>query len=260
MTDSRIAVIGMAVRLPGAEDVADLRWLLTHDSVEVDEVPPSRWARDHYLGDGDHQGTHHRGAFLQDPFSFDHEAFGLTAGDAVLLDPQQRVMLEVGARALEDAGYRSVRRRLDAGVFVGARMNSYGFDHGRGLAPIGSDGTGRPVPAALWGRSQNFVAAWLSDRLDLTGPSLVVDTACSSSLTAVWLGLPEPRRRQLRDRAGRRRGPAARPADLRVAVPYRRALPGRAVPDLRRRGQRLRPRRGGRRSGAQADGHGGGRR
>ncbi|SCE77022.1 Acyl transferase domain-containing protein [Micromonospora matsumotoense] len=187
MTDSRIAVIGMAVRLPGAEDVADLRWLLTHDSVEVDEVPPSRWARDHYLGDGDHQGTHHRGAFLQDPFSFDHEAFGLTAGDAVLLDPQQRVMLEVGARALEDAGYRSVRRRLDAGVFVGARMNSYGFDHGRGLAPTGSDGTGRPVPAALWGRSQNFVAAWLSDRLDLTGPSLVVDTACSSSLTAVWL-------------------------------------------------------------------------
>ncbi|MEV0944975.1 beta-ketoacyl synthase N-terminal-like domain-containing protein, partial [Micromonospora wenchangensis] len=187
MTDSRIAVIGMAVRLPGAEDVADLRWLLTHDSVEVDEVPPSRWARDHYLGDGDHQGTHHRGAFLQDPFSFDHEAFGLTAGDAVLLDPQQRVMLEVGARALEDAGYRSVRRRLDAGVFVGARMNSYGFDHGRGLAPTGPDGTGRPVPAALWGRSQNFVAAWLSDRLDLTGPSLVVDTACSSSLTAVWL-------------------------------------------------------------------------
>ncbi|MDI5942044.1 beta-ketoacyl synthase N-terminal-like domain-containing protein, partial [Micromonospora sp. DH15] len=149
MTDNRIAVIGMAVRLPGAEDVTDLRWMLTHDSVEVDEVPPSRWARDLYLGDGDHQGTHHRGAFLQDPFSFDHEAFGLTAADAVLLDPQQRVMLEVGARALEDAGYLAARRRLDAGVFVGARMNS--------------------------------------DRLDLAGPSLVVDTACSSSLTAVWL-------------------------------------------------------------------------
>ncbi|MFE9185828.1 beta-ketoacyl synthase N-terminal-like domain-containing protein [Micromonospora haikouensis] len=190
MTDNRIAVIGMAVRLPGAEDVTDLRWMLTHDSVEVDEVPPSRWARDLYLGDGDHQGTHHRGAFLQDPFSFDHEAFGLTAADAVLLDPQQRVMLEVGARALEDAGYLAARRRLDAGVFVGARMNSYGFDHGRGVAPAGradAPVAGPPVPAALWGRSQNFVAAWLSDRLDLAGPSLVVDTACSSSLTAVWL-------------------------------------------------------------------------
>ncbi|MFD9247225.1 beta-ketoacyl synthase N-terminal-like domain-containing protein, partial [Streptomyces sp. NPDC059556] len=50
--------------------------------------------------------------------------------------------------------------------------------------PAGAAG---PGPAALWGRSQNFMAAWLSDRFDLAGPSLVVDTACSSSLSAVWL-------------------------------------------------------------------------
>ncbi|MFI5621759.1 beta-ketoacyl synthase N-terminal-like domain-containing protein, partial [Streptomyces sp. NPDC051567] len=194
--DSRIAVIGMAVRLPGAEDTTDLRRMLKHDAIEVDEVPASRWARDLYLGDAAHQGTHHRAAFLQDPYSFDHEAFGITAQDAVLLDPQQRIMLEVGARALEDAGYLSSRRRLNAGVFVGARMNSYGFDQGRGLSPTpftspAEDGTGPAtsplVPAALWGRSPNFIATWLSDRFDLSGPSMVVDTACSSSLTAVWL-------------------------------------------------------------------------
>lgn len=186
--DTRIAVIGLAVRLPGAEDVVDLTALLGGDGVEVGEVPSSRWARELYRGEGPHQGTHHRGAFLVDPFSFDHEAFGLTAEDAVFLDPQQRVMLEVGARALEDAGYLGVRRRLDAGVFVGARMNAYGFDQGRGLVPPAAPGSaGGPGPAALWGRSQNFTAAWLSDRLDLAGPSLVVDTACSSSLSAVWL-------------------------------------------------------------------------
>ncbi|MFD5891894.1 beta-ketoacyl synthase N-terminal-like domain-containing protein, partial [Streptomyces sp. NPDC060334] len=186
--DTRIAVIGLAVRLPGAEDAVDLTALLGRDGVEVGEVPPSRWARELYRGEGTHQGTHHRGAFLVDPFSFDHEAFGMTADDAVFLDPQQRVMLEVGARALEDAGYLGVRRRLDAGVFVGARMNGYGFDRGRGLVPPGTPGSaGEPGPAALWGRSQNFTAAWLSDRFDLAGPSLVVDTACSSSLSAVWL-------------------------------------------------------------------------
>ncbi|WP_260475221.1 type I polyketide synthase [Streptomyces sp. WAC 06725] len=186
--DSRIAVIGMAVRLPGAEDVTDFETLLRHDGTEVGEVPPSRWARKLYLGDGAHQGTHHRGGFLLDPFSFAPEAFGLTAGDAVHLDPQQRVLLEVGARALEDSGYLGTRRRLDAGVFIGARMNGYGFDHGRGL---GADAAGRaadgPGAAALWGRSQNFMAAWMSDRFDLAGPGLVVDTACSSSLSAVWL-------------------------------------------------------------------------
>ncbi|WP_314252023.1 polyketide synthase [Streptomyces sp. DSM 40907] len=186
--DTRIAVIGLAVRLPGAEDVVDLTALLGSDGVEIGEVPSSRWARELYRGEGPHQGTHHRGAFLVDPFSFDNEAFGMTAEDAVFLDPQQRVMLEVGARALEDAGYLGVRRRLDAGVFVGARMNAYGFDQGRGLAAAATPGpAGRPGPAALWGRSQNFTAAWLSDRFDLAGPSLVVDTACSSSLSAVWL-------------------------------------------------------------------------
>ncbi len=186
--DTRIAVIGLAVRLPGAEDVTDLTAMLGRDGVEVGEVPPSRWARHLYLGEAPHRGTHHRGAFLVDPFSFDHGAFGLTAEEAVLLDPQQRVMMEVGARALEDAGYLGVHRRLDAGVFVGARMNAYGFDQGRGpVAPGAPAGPGGPGPAALWGRSQNFMAAWLSDRFDLAGPSLVVDTACSSSLSAVWL-------------------------------------------------------------------------
>ncbi|MFC8826501.1 beta-ketoacyl synthase N-terminal-like domain-containing protein [Streptomyces sp. NPDC057137] len=186
--DTRIAVIGLAVRLPGAEDVVDLTALLGRDGVEVGEVPPSRWARELYRGEGPHQGTHHRGGFLVDPFSFDHEAFGMTAEDAVLLDPQQRVMLEVGARALEDSGYLGVRRRLDAAVFIAARMNAYGFDQGRGTVQPGPAGpVGIPGPAALWGRSQNFMAAWLSDRFDLAGPSLVVDTACSSSLSAVWL-------------------------------------------------------------------------
>ncbi|MFV2120738.1 beta-ketoacyl synthase N-terminal-like domain-containing protein, partial [Streptomyces sp. Act-28] len=190
--DTRIAVIGLAARLPGAEDVADLTAMLGRDGVEVGEVPPSRWARHLYLGEAPHRGTHHRGAFLVDPFSFDHEAFGMTAEDAVLLDPQQRVMLEVGARALEDSGYLGARRRLDAGVFVGARMNAYGFDQGRGPAAPGLPdpapaGAGGPGPAAQWGRAQNFMAAWLSDRFDLAGPSLVVDTACSSSLSAVWL-------------------------------------------------------------------------
>ncbi|SCD27557.1 MULTISPECIES: polyketide synthase [unclassified Streptomyces] len=182
--DRRIAVIGLAARLPGAEDAADLTEMLRHDTVEVDEVPASRWRRDLHLGDGPHQGSHHRGAFLLDPFSFDHTAFGLTADQARSLDPQQRTMLEVGARALEDSGYLRTRRRLNAGVFVGARMNAYGFDQGRGLGGAPQTAAG---PAALWGRSQNFMAAWLSDRFDLSGPSLVVDTACSSSLTAVWL-------------------------------------------------------------------------
>ncbi|NWJ72055.1 acyltransferase domain-containing protein [Pseudonocardia sp. ICBG1122] len=171
-----LAVIGLAVRLPGAEDVTDLRAFLTGDSVTVSPVPAARWAPD-LLPRPDL-----RGAFLQDPHVFDHEEFGLSAGDAVRIDPQHRMMLEVGARALEESGYRG-RRRLRAGVFVGSRMNAYGYDAGT----PGPQVPAGPPAATLWGRSQNFAAAWLADRLDLAGPALVVDTACSSSLTALWL-------------------------------------------------------------------------
>ncbi|MFD9247791.1 beta-ketoacyl synthase N-terminal-like domain-containing protein, partial [Streptomyces sp. NPDC059556] len=108
--DTRIAVIGLATRLPGAEDVADLTAMLGGEGVEVGEVPPSRWARHLYLGEAPHRGTHHRGAFLVDPFSFDHEAFGMTAEDAVLLDPQQRVMREVPRPARGGRGLAGARR------------------------------------------------------------------------------------------------------------------------------------------------------
>ncbi|WP_304452589.1 type I polyketide synthase [Nocardiopsis sp. YSL2] len=176
-TGDRIAVIGMAVRLPGAEDVDDLGWLLSEDRHEVRPVPAGRWARDLY------PGVPGQGAFLPDAYCFDHERFGLSAEQAVRLDPQHRLMLEVGAVALEDSGLLADGAGRRTGVFVGSRMNSYGFEHGRSEGP----GRGPERAAALWGRSQNFAAAWLSDRLDLHGPSLVVDTACSSSLTALWL-------------------------------------------------------------------------
>ncbi|MET9799078.1 beta-ketoacyl synthase N-terminal-like domain-containing protein, partial [Nocardiopsis alba] len=176
-TEERIAVIGMALRLPGAEDVDDLGWLLSGDRHEVRPVPAGRWARDLY------PEVPGQGAFLPDAYCFDHDRFGLSAEQAVRLDPQHRLMLEVGAVALEEAGLSADDARRRTGVFVGSRMNSYGFDHGRTEGP----GRGPERAAALWGRSQNFAAAWLSDRLDLRGPSLVVDTACSSSLTALWL-------------------------------------------------------------------------
>ncbi|MGW5880526.1 beta-ketoacyl synthase N-terminal-like domain-containing protein, partial [Nocardiopsis terrae] len=176
-TNGDVAVIGMALRLPGAEDVEDLGWLLSGDRHEVGPVPPGRWAR------GLYPEATGQGAFLQGAYCFDHTRFGLTAEQAQRLDPQHRMMMEVGALAMEEAGLLVEGSRRRTGVFVGSRMNSYGFEKGRSE----DEGRGPERAAALWGRSQNFAAAWLSDRLDLRGPSLVVDTACSSSLTAVWL-------------------------------------------------------------------------
>ncbi|MCA1569643.1 MAG: acyltransferase domain-containing protein [Chloroflexi bacterium] len=186
-----IAVVGMAARAPGAESIDELWDNLRHGRSAITGVPVTRWAPEQYVSDDPEHprlGQARQGGFLLDPFAFDPEFFDLAPAQAVMLDPQQRLMLEVAWEVFEQSGYVGhSRHRRPIGVFVGARMNAYGFDHFRqlpGAAPQQPQPLGAP---ALWGRSQNFIASWISDRLDLAGPSLVVDTACSSSLTALWL-------------------------------------------------------------------------
>lgn len=177
-----VAIIGLAVRVPGADDLLDFNNLARGERPRP--VPPSRWSPTQYMGGENELGQHRMGRFITDPFSFDHTLFGLTREQAVRIDPQHRLMMETGRSALENAGLLGAPRN-NTGVFVGSRMNSYGHDAASETpAPTRELGA-----AALWGRSQNFAAAWLSDRFDLTGPSMVVDTACSSSLTAAWMAL-----------------------------------------------------------------------
>lgn len=180
--EEAIAVVGMAVRTPGADDIHDFAHLGTGPPSRPRVVPPGRWSPEQYLGKQGDLGKHQYGRFIADLFSFDHNAFGLTKEQAIRLDPQHRMMMEVGYAALEQAGILAMGPRRDVGVMVGSRMNSYGYDHAASAAAANRE----EASAALWGRSQNFAAAWLSDRFDLAGPSATIDTACSSSLTAIW--------------------------------------------------------------------------
>ena len=96
------------------------------------------------------------------------------------MDPQQRLILEVGWEALEDSG-RSPMGLSGAkvGVYLGIANSDYGralFAHPDMIDAYFSTGNAFSVAA---GR--------LSYHLGLQGPSLAIDTACSSSLVAVHL-------------------------------------------------------------------------
>lgn len=173
--DEGIAVTAMSVRAPGIDDLRDMQEGIVNQSAASRWAPAGRWFEER------DKSSSVRGHFVPDVYSFDERAFGVPRDQAVRLDPQQRLMLEVGRQGLESAGLLSPTASRAVGVFIGARMNSYGHSYA-------SENRGDPSGAApaLWGRSQNFIAAWLSDRFDLSGPAMVVDTACSSSLTALW--------------------------------------------------------------------------
>ena len=121
-----------------------------------------------------------RGGYLNDISGFDARFFNLSLREARLMDPQQRLFLEVAWEALESAAYAPRGTNLlRTGVFVGASTMDY--------VKLVTRLEDRRDPHARTGTALSMLANRVSYLLDLEGPSLTVDTACSSSLVAVHL-------------------------------------------------------------------------
>ncbi len=170
-----IAVVGVACRVPGAVN-AGAFWRLLGEGVDaVGEISARRQA----LTGGPQSVA--RGGFLDDVDLFDAAFFGVSPHEAATMDPQQRLMLELGWEALEDAGVvPTALRGSCAGVFVGAISSDYAdLLQARGAEAV--------TRHALTGLHRSMIANRLSYSLGLSGPSLAVDTGQSSSLVAVHL-------------------------------------------------------------------------
>lgn len=179
-----IAIVGMGCRFPGDVTSPEVFWQSLVDGMDaIGEVPPQRW--EHYLSGSAEQAAAVRktpglGGFVSNVDSFDAAFFNISPREAALMDPQQRMALEVSWEALEHAGIVPADLAgSDAGVFLGVNSD----DHGRRLL--------EDLPRIeAWtgiGSSLCAVANRVSYVLDLHGPSMVVDTACSSSLVALHL-------------------------------------------------------------------------
>lgn len=179
-----IAVIGLGCRLPGDVTGPEEFWrLLASGRDAVGEVPAQRWPKLDVAADVEVlERTTRAGGFLSDIAGFDAEFFAISPREARWMDPQQRMVLEVGWEALEHAGISAESLRGSCtGVFVGLSASEYGH---RSL----SDLSGVDAWSATGG-APSVAANRLSYALDLRGPSVAVDTACSSSLVAVHLGM-----------------------------------------------------------------------
>ncbi|HZN19894.1 MAG TPA: SDR family NAD(P)-dependent oxidoreductase, partial [Micromonosporaceae bacterium] len=177
-----VAVIGVSCRLPGAADPTGLWSLLRGGTDAVTGVPTSRWDASAW------PAPTRYGGFLDRVDEFDPEFFGVSPREAAVMDPQQRLMLELSWEALEDAGL--VPARLDGracGVFVGAVAD----DYARLLQGYGPAGI---TPHSATGLSRGIIANRVSYVLGLGGPSLTVDAAQASSLVAVHLAAESLRR------------------------------------------------------------------
>ncbi|MBP2336642.1 acyl transferase domain-containing protein/acyl carrier protein [Saccharothrix coeruleofusca] len=177
-----VAVIGIAGRYPKAADLRQLWDNLVHGRDCVTRLPEDRrrpgWPVDLMWG-----------GFLDGVDLFDPLLFAISPRDAELMDPQERIFLEVVWELLEDAGYPPARLRSEhgsrVGVYAGAMYNEYPY--------FGVERSQRGHPQDS-GATLGGVANRVSFAFDLRGPSLTVDTMCSSSLVAIHLAV-----RALRD-------------------------------------------------------------
>ncbi|MGW0750881.1 SDR family NAD(P)-dependent oxidoreductase [Streptomyces sp. NPDC002587] len=180
--DGAIAVVGIGCRLPGNVHGPDAFWeQLTAGTDAVGQVPEERWPK--FAGTAPDvtalmESTTRWGAFLDDIEAFDAKFFGITPHEAEVMDPQQRLVLEVICEALDHAGVPAhALQSTPTGVFVGLSSLEYGH-----LT------TSDPARLTAWtstGAAGSIVANRVSYLLDLRGPSITTDTACSSSLVAV---------------------------------------------------------------------------
>jgi phthiocerol/phenolphthiocerol synthesis type-I polyketide synthase E len=177
-----IAIIGMSGRFPGARNVAEF-WrnlsngvesisTFTEEELTSAGVPPSALNDPNFVKSG---------GVLQDIDLFDAHFFGLSARDAEIMDPQQRLFLECAWEGLEDAGYNPEIYPGSIGVYAGTSMSTYAFN-------IYAEAARLPHldhMQVLILNDKDHLTTHVSYKLNLRGPSMAIQTACSTSLVAV---------------------------------------------------------------------------
>ncbi|KAJ3493731.1 hypothetical protein NLG97_g4549 [Lecanicillium saksenae] len=182
MGRSKIAVIGMAGRFPGASSPEALWDLLQNKTDMCQEVPAMRWdANTHVDMTGKSKNTSkvRWGCWIDNPDLFDASFFAISPREAPQVDPAQRLALMTAYEAMEHAGVvpgRTPSTRHDrTGVFYGVTSNDWCESNS------GQDVDAYYIPGA----NRAFIPGRINYFFKFSGPSMAIDTACSSSLAAI---------------------------------------------------------------------------
>ncbi len=183
-----IAIIGMAGRFPGADNVTEF-WHNVRDGVDsisrfdVNELEIAG------IDECVKQPNYVRArSILSDVDRFDASFFGILPREAELIDPQQRVFLECCWEALEDAGYNPHAFSGAIAVFAGCSANTYFLRNvctGRRFVEDYTSAYQVGSYQTLLGSNHDFLATRVSYKLDLKGPAFTMQAGCSTSLLAI---------------------------------------------------------------------------
>lgn len=183
--DDQIAIVGMALRVPGADD-PDQFW----ENLVSGKESISRFKKEElaYPDEYESPGFVPAKGIIEGIDLFDASFFGILPKDAEIMDPQQRIFLELAWEAMEKAGYQPDNHSERIGVYAGAYFDTYlltnlctdqKFLHN--LIPQIQVGS---LQTEL-GNDKDYLATRVAFKLNLRGPAMTLQTACSTSMVAI---------------------------------------------------------------------------
>ena len=181
---SKLAIIGMSGRFPGAKN-NEAFWDLLYRGLDVHKpVPPLRWdAKSHVDPTGVKKNSSATpfGCWLDSPGEFDARFFNISPREAPQIDPAQRLALMTAYEAIEQAGLvpdaTPSTRRDRVGVFYGVT----------GMDWMETNSAQDIDTYFIPGGCRAFIPGRVNFCFKFSGPSFAVDTACSSSLAGIHL-------------------------------------------------------------------------
>lgn len=175
----QVAIVGNSFRFPGSTASSFWQNLMEGRDL-VTQVDASRWEHAEFLHpDKANPASTYTFASgsLGDITAFDAAFFSISPREAVMMDPQQRMLLEMCWETFENAGVKpSSLRGSNCGVYLGIASVEQAYRVVDDMASIDA--------VTATGNTMSIAANRLSFFYDLRGPSMVIDTACSSSLVA----------------------------------------------------------------------------
>ena len=184
----RIAIVGMAGRGPGSDNVDEFWDVIMSKQDLCQEVPKDRFDVDdfyctaHERGDKRCKMTTRYGCFMDNPGHFDSRFFHISPREAILMDPAHRQFLMATYEALEMAGYSDGRTRTTdpnrIAAFFGQCTDDW-LEHSHPF--LGCDAY------TLQGIQRAFGPGRLAWQFKWEGPTYSLDSACAGTTAGIHL-------------------------------------------------------------------------
>lgn len=176
--NDQMAIIGMACKFPGANNVEEYWENILNKDDKIGKPTFSRLKSEFDISEEAFNNIGNPGGilgYLDEIDKFDAGFFNIPPNEAVVMEPAQRLFLETAWEALEDAGYGGNKLYgSQTGVFVGSAFK-------QSYSKLVDD-----MNLLAWtGNMNGALASRISYLLNFRGPSMVIDTSCSSGLVAL---------------------------------------------------------------------------